>query len=66
MGKSRREFLTQTALGLFVAATAHRSVAQSSDELPPASPGAFGTAPAVGPEVSTTTFAEAESWCSFR
>ena len=65
MGKSRREFLTQTALGLFVAATAHRSVAQSSDELPPASPGAFGTAPAVGPEVSTTTFAEAEKLVQF-
>jgi Asp-tRNA(Asn)/Glu-tRNA(Gln) amidotransferase A subunit family amidase len=60
MAKSRREFLTQTALGLLAAATAHRSLAQSSDELPPASPGAFGTAPAVGPEVSTTTFAEAE------
>src|SRR6202451_4446362 len=65
MGKSRREFLTQTTLGLFVAATAHRSVAQSSDELPPASPGAFGTAPAVGPEVLTTTFAEAEKLVQF-
>jgi Asp-tRNA(Asn)/Glu-tRNA(Gln) amidotransferase A subunit family amidase len=65
MGKSRREFLTQTALGLFAAATAHRSLAQSSDELPPASPGAFGTAPAVGPEVSTTTFAEAEKLVKF-
>ena len=65
MGKSRREFLTQTALGLFAAATAHRTLAQSSDELPPASPGAFGTAPAVGPEVSTTTFAEAEKLVQF-
>ncbi len=65
MGKSRREFLTQTALGLFAAAAAHRSFGQSADELPPASPGAFGTAPAVGPEVSTATFAEAEKLVQF-
>jgi Asp-tRNA(Asn)/Glu-tRNA(Gln) amidotransferase A subunit family amidase len=65
MGKSRREFLTQTALGLVAAATVHRSLAQSSDALPPASPGAFGTAPAVGPEVSTSTFAEAEKLVQF-
>jgi len=29
-------------------------------DLPPGAPSTFGTAPAVGPEVSTTTFAEAE------
>jgi Asp-tRNA(Asn)/Glu-tRNA(Gln) amidotransferase A subunit family amidase len=72
MAKSRREFLTQTALslGLLTVATANRSFGQQpvdvhADELPPGSPGAFGTAPAVGPEVSTSTFAEAEKLVQF-
>jgi Asp-tRNA(Asn)/Glu-tRNA(Gln) amidotransferase A subunit family amidase len=60
MSKSRREFLTQTSLGLLAVATAHRSYAQQSSDLPPGAPPAFGTAPAVGPEVSPATFAEAE------
>jgi Asp-tRNA(Asn)/Glu-tRNA(Gln) amidotransferase A subunit family amidase len=60
MSKSRREFLTQTSLGLLAATTAFRSYAQQPNQLPPASPGAFGTGVAVGPEVSPTTFAEAE------
>src|ERR1700676_4323074 len=60
MSKSRRQFLTQTSLGLLAAATAHRSYAQQSSDLPPGAPPAFGTAPAVGPEVSPSTFAEAE------
>jgi Asp-tRNA(Asn)/Glu-tRNA(Gln) amidotransferase A subunit family amidase len=34
--------------------------AAQTQELPPGSPPAFGTAPAVGPEVSPATFAEAE------
>jgi Asp-tRNA(Asn)/Glu-tRNA(Gln) amidotransferase A subunit family amidase len=34
--------------------------AAQTPELPPGSPPAFGTAPAVGPEVSPATFAEAE------
>src|ERR1700733_1876559 len=65
MSRSRREFLTQTSLGLLAAATAYRSFGQSADELPPGSPGAFGTAPTVGPEVSTSTFAEAEKLVQF-
>jgi Asp-tRNA(Asn)/Glu-tRNA(Gln) amidotransferase A subunit family amidase len=60
MSKSRRQFLTQTSLGLLAAATAHRSYAQQSSDLPPGAPPAFGTATAVGPEVSASTFAEAE------
>jgi Asp-tRNA(Asn)/Glu-tRNA(Gln) amidotransferase A subunit family amidase len=60
MSKSRREFLTHTSLALFAAATAYQSLAQQPNELPPGSPGAFGTGPAVGPEATPTTFAEAE------
>src|SRR5215471_7542422 len=66
MPKSRREFLTHTSLGLVGAALASCSKTQKTSEAPtpgepPAgAPPAFGTAPAVGPEVSPTTFVEAE------
>jgi Asp-tRNA(Asn)/Glu-tRNA(Gln) amidotransferase A subunit family amidase len=60
MSKSRRQFLTQTSLGLLAAATVYRSYAQQPGDLPPGAPPAFGTGPAVGPEVSPATFAEAE------
>ena len=60
MSKSRRQFLARTSLSLFGAAAAGPSKAQKPAELPPGAPPAFGTAPAVGPEVSPTTFAEAE------
>jgi Asp-tRNA(Asn)/Glu-tRNA(Gln) amidotransferase A subunit family amidase len=60
MSKSRRQFLARTSLGLFGAAAAGPSKAQKPAELPPGAPPAFGTAPAVGPEVSPATFAEAE------
>jgi Asp-tRNA(Asn)/Glu-tRNA(Gln) amidotransferase A subunit family amidase len=68
MSKSRRQFLTQSSLGLLGAAIAIRSnaqdptkeIAQDPNQLPPGAPTAFGTGPAVGPEVSTATFAEAE------
>jgi Asp-tRNA(Asn)/Glu-tRNA(Gln) amidotransferase A subunit family amidase len=60
MAKSRRQFLTQTSLGLLGAATALRAYSQQSPDLPPGAPPAFGTGPAVGPEVSPSTFAEAE------
>ncbi len=68
MPKSRREFLTQSSLGLFGAAVAVRhnvlAKAQGSTQEPtltptPGAPPAFGTGPAVGPEVSPATFAEA-------
>ena len=62
MVRSRREFLTYSSLGALAAvmqATAQSSI-QQAQELPPGAPPAFGTAPAVGPEVSSATFAEAE------
>jgi Asp-tRNA(Asn)/Glu-tRNA(Gln) amidotransferase A subunit family amidase len=68
MPSSRREFLAYSALGLMGAAIeapeaqsagAQAPPAQTSG-LPPGAPPAFGTAPAVGPEVSAATFAEAE------
>jgi Asp-tRNA(Asn)/Glu-tRNA(Gln) amidotransferase A subunit family amidase len=59
MTNSRRKFLAATSLGLLGAA-AYRSVAQTGSDLPPGMPPAFGTGPAVGPEVSPSTFAEAE------
>jgi Asp-tRNA(Asn)/Glu-tRNA(Gln) amidotransferase A subunit family amidase len=65
MSRSRREFLTQTAAGLVGAAAAGKALADSPapDPAPTpvaGTPPAFGTAPPVGPEVSTATFAEAE------
>jgi Asp-tRNA(Asn)/Glu-tRNA(Gln) amidotransferase A subunit family amidase len=60
MSKSRRQFLAAASLGALGAAAAYRGWAQKPSELPPGAPPAFGTGPAVGPEVSTTTFAEAE------
>ena len=68
MFKSRRNFLTETSLGLLGAAVASNTSAQlhrdapeqEPTQLPPGAPPAFGTGPAVGPEVSPATFAEAE------
>src|SRR5258706_5462565 len=60
MSKSRRQFLTQTSLGLLAAATAYGNYAQQPADLPPGAPPAFGAGPAIGPEVSPSTFAEAE------
>jgi Asp-tRNA(Asn)/Glu-tRNA(Gln) amidotransferase A subunit family amidase len=60
MSKSRRQFLAATSLTLLGAAAASLSKAQMSQDLPPGSPSAFGTGPVVGPEVTVSTFAEAE------
>jgi Asp-tRNA(Asn)/Glu-tRNA(Gln) amidotransferase A subunit family amidase len=65
MAKSRREFLTHTSLGLagtIVGASSEvlADAPPSMQEPTPGAPPAFGTGPAVGPEVSPTTFAEAE------
>lgn len=60
MSKSRRKFLAVSSLGVLGAAAALRSHAQNPADLPPGAPPAFGTGPAVGPEVSPSTFAEAE------
>jgi Asp-tRNA(Asn)/Glu-tRNA(Gln) amidotransferase A subunit family amidase len=64
MPRSRREFLAQGSLGA-LAATTSRLFAQQPNTPPPQTPPpgqppAFGTAPAVGPEVSPATFVEAE------
>ena len=59
MSKSRRRFLKTTSLGLLGAA-ALGAQAQTTSNLPPGEPPAFGTGTPVGPEVSPATFAEAE------
>jgi len=63
---SRRSFFKAASLSLLGAA-AMRSNAQtqnppanSSQQVPPGSPPAFGTGPLVGPEVSPNTFVEAQ------
>jgi Asp-tRNA(Asn)/Glu-tRNA(Gln) amidotransferase A subunit family amidase len=62
MPRSRREFLTYSSLAVLAAAVQAevQPPAAQTQELPPGSPPAFGAAPAVGPEVSPATFAEAE------
>jgi Asp-tRNA(Asn)/Glu-tRNA(Gln) amidotransferase A subunit family amidase len=60
MSKSRRQFLAQSTLALLGAAAGCRSKLQKPAEVPPGAPPAFGTSPAAGPEVSPSTFAEAE------
>jgi len=76
MAKSRRQFLAETSLGVLGAAGILGSTAalrgqqqsppEQSADLPPGAPPAFGAGPAVGPEVSTTTFAEAEKLAQFQ
>jgi Asp-tRNA(Asn)/Glu-tRNA(Gln) amidotransferase A subunit family amidase len=70
MAKSRRQFLTVTSMGVLGAAAALRSQGQNTAQqnpadLPPGAPPAFGAGPAVGPEVSATTFAQAEKLVQF-
>src|SRR5436305_269487 len=75
MSKSRREFMAVTSLGVLGAAASLHGQAQSPAgqsppgqsqiELSPGAPPAFGAGPAVGPEVSATTFAEAEKLVQF-
>lgn len=63
MGRSRREFLAQSSMGLLGAAMAGEVVeAEQTPQTPttPGAPPAFGTAAPVGPEVSAATFVEAE------
>src|SRR5262249_55336548 len=67
--KSRRDFIRTTSVGLIgAAAIPQNSAAAPSQEptSPPAgAPPAFGAGPAVGPPVSTNTFAEAEKLVQF-
>ena len=63
--KSRRQFLIKAPLGLLgiTASMAHAAdppPAASPSSPPAGAPPTFGSAPAVGPEVSANTFAEAE------
>ncbi|MBM7116189.1 amidase [Archangium primigenium] len=62
-GSSRRRFLSQGAIGLVGAVAAARAEGASSDAgvpaSPPGAPPAFGTASAVGPEVTAASFAAA-------
>src|SRR5690348_9253172 len=48
------------SLGLLGAAVSLDAETQQPSQLPPGAPPAFGAGPAVGPEVSPATFAEAE------
>ena len=66
MSKSRREFLVRSTAMLASAAAAAQqppgkdSSAAKSHQTPEGDAPAFGTAPAVGPEVNSATFAAAE------
>jgi Asp-tRNA(Asn)/Glu-tRNA(Gln) amidotransferase A subunit family amidase len=65
MAKSRREFLTHASLGVAgtivgVGSEVLAEAQPNNQEPTPGAPLAFGTGPAVGPEVSPATFAEAE------
>jgi Asp-tRNA(Asn)/Glu-tRNA(Gln) amidotransferase A subunit family amidase len=67
MSKSRRQFLAEASAGILGAAVAARSQAQQKPgaqpappETAPGTPPVFGTAPPVGPTVSSADFAEAE------
>jgi Asp-tRNA(Asn)/Glu-tRNA(Gln) amidotransferase A subunit family amidase len=60
MPNPRRKFLAQMSLGFFGAAVSLKAESQEPTQLPPGAPSAFGTGPAVGPEVTPATFGEAE------
>lgn len=61
MSKSRRQFLRSSSLALVAAAAAGcRKTSEQTAPRPAGEPPAFGTAPEVGPKVSSATFAEAE------
>src|ERR1700730_10233099 len=60
MPNSRRRFLNRASTALMAALAACRKPTPASAAPPPGAPPAFGTAPEVGPAVSTSTFAEAE------
>jgi Asp-tRNA(Asn)/Glu-tRNA(Gln) amidotransferase A subunit family amidase len=56
----RRQFLINAPLGLLAATSVARADVPGQDTPPPGAPPTFGATPAVGPEVSPATFAEAE------
>jgi Asp-tRNA(Asn)/Glu-tRNA(Gln) amidotransferase A subunit family amidase len=70
MKKTRREFLAETSLSVAagvagVSSAAAHTQEPSPQQQPAGTPPAFGTGPAVGPEVSPGTFAEAERLVQF-
>ena len=60
MTSTRRRFLGQLSLALAGTAMAGYAQEQGPPTTTPGAPPAFGTAPPVGPEVSASTFAQAE------
>src|SRR5262249_61918313 len=60
MSKSRRSFLVRSSAAIVGVAVAPKLEAQSQTPPPAGTPPAFGTARAVGPDVSAVTFAEGE------
>jgi Asp-tRNA(Asn)/Glu-tRNA(Gln) amidotransferase A subunit family amidase len=58
MLKSRREFLATTSAALL--ASLGTTAAADTEDTPPGTPSAFGTASPVGPEVTSATFVEAQ------
>ena len=59
---TRRQFLITAAMGTVTVAACQRQQQAASSAAPPTpgAPPAFGTAPGTGPEISPSTFAEAE------
>jgi Asp-tRNA(Asn)/Glu-tRNA(Gln) amidotransferase A subunit family amidase len=63
MTKSRREFLTYSALGALsgvLPIEAEQAPGTGNNQVTPGAPPAFGTSPPVGPPVNAATFSEAE------
>ena len=58
--KSRRSFLMTSPMAVMAATVLQPSLAADGTAATPGAPPTFGTMPAVGPEVSASTFAEAE------
>ena len=65
MLNSRRQFLSRASTALMTATVACRKPSSDAQAPPPGTPPAFGTAPDVGPPVSSATFAEAEKLVQF-
>jgi Asp-tRNA(Asn)/Glu-tRNA(Gln) amidotransferase A subunit family amidase len=62
---SRREFLTLSSMAALAAALEAQTPESPQQPTTPGAPTAFGTMPAVGPEVSAETFAEAGKLVQF-
>jgi len=60
MPRTRRDFLTYSSVGMLTAALEAVYAEAPPQQPTPGAPPAFGTAPAVGPDVSAATFAEAQ------